>query len=120
MTAVKLIVGGSLEDDAAAFLDAWHRTGRGGKVRERTVAFESWEALAGVLTGDVFACCVTCMPIPNRRCLPSPARLAASTVAFTPTLKPLKRLAFWCEFKALYGRPQTPSKSTFGFESGIP
>ena len=52
MTAVKLIVGGSLEDDAAAFLDAWHRTRRGGRVRERAIVFESWEALASVLTGE--------------------------------------------------------------------
>src|SRR5229473_8572020 len=52
MKAVKLIVGGSLEDDAAAFLDAWHRTRRGGKVRERAIAFESWEALAAVMTGE--------------------------------------------------------------------
>jgi predicted transcriptional regulator len=52
MKAVKLIVGGSLEDDAVAFLDAWHRAKRGGKVRERAVAFESWEALANILTGE--------------------------------------------------------------------
>ena len=52
MKAVKLIVGGSLEDDAAAFLDAWHRARRGSKLRERAIAFESWEALAGVLTGE--------------------------------------------------------------------
>ncbi len=52
MTNIKLIVGGSLEDDATAFLDAWHRTRRGGKVRERAIAFESWEALATVLTGE--------------------------------------------------------------------
>jgi hypothetical protein len=52
MKGVKLIVGGSLKDDAAAFLDAWHRTRRDGKVRERAIAFESWEALAGVLEAE--------------------------------------------------------------------
>jgi hypothetical protein len=49
MTDVKLIVSGSLEDDARAVLDAWHRTKHGAKVRERAIAFESWEALAGVI-----------------------------------------------------------------------
>jgi predicted transcriptional regulator len=52
MKEVKLIVGGSIEDDAASFLNAWHRAKRGGKVRERAVAFESWEALANILTGE--------------------------------------------------------------------
>jgi len=52
MKDLKLIAGGSLEDDAAAFLDAWHRTKRGSKVREHAIAFESWEALASVLTGE--------------------------------------------------------------------
>lgn len=52
MSDVKLIVGGDLEDDAAAFVDAWHRTERGEKVRERALVFESWEMLAKVLTGE--------------------------------------------------------------------
>jgi predicted transcriptional regulator len=52
MADVKLIVGGSIEDDATAFLNAWHRVKRGGKLRERAIAFESWEALANVLTGE--------------------------------------------------------------------
>ena len=52
MKKLKLIVGGGLEDDAGAFLDAWHRAKRGQKVRERAIAFESWEALASVLTGE--------------------------------------------------------------------
>jgi predicted transcriptional regulator len=51
MTGVKLIVGGSLNEDAVAFLDAWKRARRGKKQRERVLAFESWEALATVLTG---------------------------------------------------------------------
>ena len=40
MKKLKLIVGGGLEDDAGAFLDAWHRAKRGQKVRERAIAFE--------------------------------------------------------------------------------
>ncbi len=49
---VKIIVGGGLEDDAAAFVRAWRRAERGGKVNERVLAFESWEGLASVMTGE--------------------------------------------------------------------
>ncbi len=49
-----MIIGGSLEEDAAAFVDAWHRTERGEDVCERALVFESWEALAKVLTGERF------------------------------------------------------------------
>lgn len=52
MTDVKVIVGGSLEDDAAGFLNAWHRAERGEQVNERVLAFESWEGLATVMTGE--------------------------------------------------------------------
>jgi len=54
MSDVKLIVGGSLEDDANGFLDAWYRSERGEEVSERALVFESWEALAKVLTGERF------------------------------------------------------------------
>jgi len=37
MSALKLIVGGSLEDDAKGFLDAWHHTERGEDVSERAI-----------------------------------------------------------------------------------
>jgi predicted transcriptional regulator len=47
-----LLVGGSVEDDDAAFLDAWHRAERGEPVTERVLAFESWEGLASVMTGE--------------------------------------------------------------------
>lgn len=47
---LKVIVGGSLEDDAAAFVDAWKRAERGCDVKERQLAFESWHALTRVLT----------------------------------------------------------------------
>ena len=36
----------------AAFLDAWHRTEQGEKVDENILAFESWETLASVMTGE--------------------------------------------------------------------
>jgi predicted transcriptional regulator len=52
MAEMKVIVGGSLDDDAAAFLDAWRRAERGEGVKERVLAFESWEGLAKVMTGE--------------------------------------------------------------------
>jgi|ERR1019366_4477301 predicted transcriptional regulator len=52
MDDVKVIVGGSVEDDASAFVDAWHRAERGAAVHERVLAFESWEGLARVMTGE--------------------------------------------------------------------
>jgi predicted transcriptional regulator len=51
MSNVKITVGGALEADASRrFIDAWRRAGRGKKFRERHLAFESWDALARVLT----------------------------------------------------------------------
>jgi predicted transcriptional regulator len=51
MSDVKITVGGALEADASRrFVDAWHRAERGKKFRERHLAFESWDALARVLT----------------------------------------------------------------------
>jgi predicted transcriptional regulator len=52
MSDVKITVGGAMEDDASRrFVDAWHRAERGETLRERHLAFESWDALARVLTG---------------------------------------------------------------------
>lgn len=52
MSDTKITVGGAMEDEAARrFVDAWHRAERGEAVHERHLAFESWEALARVLTG---------------------------------------------------------------------
>ncbi len=52
MSDVKLTVGGKLEDEASRqFIDAWHRADRGETFDERRLAFESWDALARVLTG---------------------------------------------------------------------
>ena len=46
----KIIIGGSLREDLKAFKNAWKRADRGERVRERVLAFESWEALASVMT----------------------------------------------------------------------
>jgi len=43
---------GKMEDDASErFVDAWHRAERGETFHERHLSFESWDALARVLTG---------------------------------------------------------------------
>src|SRR5438552_3852612 len=52
MAETKVIVGGGIEEDAAAFLDAWHRVEQGEPVDENVLAFESWTALAAVMTGE--------------------------------------------------------------------
>ena len=52
MAETKVIVGGGIEEDAAAFLDAWHRAEQGEPVGENVLAFESWTALAAVMTGE--------------------------------------------------------------------
>jgi predicted transcriptional regulator len=52
MSNVKITVGGTMEEEAAQrFANAWHRAERGGTFHERHLAFESWDALARVLTG---------------------------------------------------------------------
>jgi len=52
MNDIKITVGGAIEQDAARrFVDAWHRAERGDARRERHLVFESWDALARVLTG---------------------------------------------------------------------
>jgi len=51
MSDVRITVGGDLEGDASRrFVDAWHRAERGGTFAERHLAFESWDALARLLT----------------------------------------------------------------------
>ncbi len=50
---IKVSVGGTLKDDLAAFRSAWERADRGETVQpERVLAFESWEGLASVMTGE--------------------------------------------------------------------
>lgn len=52
MSDIKVTVGGQIEHQATRrFVDAWHRAERGDKMRERHLVFESWDALARVLTG---------------------------------------------------------------------
>src|SRR6266852_881553 len=52
MSNVKITVGGAMEDEASRrFVDAWRRAEHGETFRERHLAFESWDALARVLTG---------------------------------------------------------------------
>ena len=52
MNDVKITAGGAMEDEASRrFIDAWHRAERGETFHERHLAFESWDALARVLTG---------------------------------------------------------------------
>ena len=52
MSSVKFTVGGAMENEAASrFADAWHRAEHGETFHERNLAFESWDALARVLTG---------------------------------------------------------------------
>ena len=51
MTELKFTVGGGFEDEASRrFIDAWHRAEQGESFQERHLAFESWDALARVLT----------------------------------------------------------------------
>ncbi len=52
MSSVKVTVGGGMEEAASRrFIDAWGRAERGEPLHERHLAFESWDALARVLTG---------------------------------------------------------------------
>lgn len=52
MSDVKITVGGATEEDASRrFVNAWHRAERGETFQERRLAFESWDALARVMTG---------------------------------------------------------------------
>jgi predicted transcriptional regulator len=51
MSDVKITVGGAMEDESSRrFIDAWRRAERGEVFQERRLAFESWDALARVLT----------------------------------------------------------------------
>jgi predicted transcriptional regulator len=51
MSDIKITVGGEMEQEASRqFIDAWHRAERGQTFEERHLAFESWDALARVLS----------------------------------------------------------------------
>lgn len=52
MSDVKITVGGAMEEDASRrFVNAWCRAERGETFHERHLAFESWDALARLMTG---------------------------------------------------------------------
>lgn len=52
MSDVKITVGGAIEEEVSRrFVNAWHRAARGETFHERHLAFESWDALARVMTG---------------------------------------------------------------------
>jgi predicted transcriptional regulator len=51
MSDVKITVGGAMEEEASRrFVNAWRRAERGESFHERHLAFESWDALARVMT----------------------------------------------------------------------
>jgi len=51
MSVIKITVGGAVENDASnRFINAWHRAEQGETFHERHLAFESWGALACVMT----------------------------------------------------------------------
>jgi predicted transcriptional regulator len=52
MTEMRIIVGGSLEQDGAAVVAAWDKAEPGEAVSERVLAFDTAEALARMLNGD--------------------------------------------------------------------
>ena len=54
MNEIKLVVGGSLEVDAAAFVKAWHGAGKAGERQANYVTFESWDKLVSVLSPERF------------------------------------------------------------------
>src|ERR1700722_12802907 len=52
MNNVKITVGGAMEKEASRrFVNAWHQAERGETFHKRHLAFESWDALARVMTG---------------------------------------------------------------------
>jgi len=52
MSNVKITVGDAMEKEASRrFIDAWHHAESGETFHKRHLAFESWDALARVLTG---------------------------------------------------------------------
>jgi predicted transcriptional regulator len=53
METTRIVIGGTAEDDAAAFVQAWKRSEAGQQLpTERVIAFQSWEGLTRVLTGE--------------------------------------------------------------------
>ncbi len=72
MNKIKVSIGGSAREDAAAFVDAWHRIEAGEALDERHLSFESLEGLMTVLTTRRFEI----LKDVHRRPAPSVAALA--------------------------------------------
>lgn len=49
---VKVLVGGSATEDGQAFVNAWHSAEKGEAIGERVVSFETWDALARLLSKE--------------------------------------------------------------------
>jgi predicted transcriptional regulator len=49
---MRITVGADIDDDHIALVQAWRRAEQGEEDAERFLAFESWDGLAGVLTGE--------------------------------------------------------------------
>ena len=116
MANMKMIVGGSLDEDAAAFLDAWKRARRGKKLRERVLAFESWEALAIVLTGARYRMLRHLHAHPEPSVSALARALSANTGVFMPTSPPSSKRAFSPDPEAWCARRRIPSPPTYGFK----
>ena len=52
MSDLKVTIGGDLADDGAAFVNSWRQAEAGLVGGDHVIAFESWEGLARVLTGE--------------------------------------------------------------------
>ena len=95
MSKVKVTVGGAMEQEASRrFVDAWRRAERGESVHERHLAFESWDALARVMTGKRMELLhyVRRHKVGSVRALAK--ALGATTATFMPTSKRLRRPGF--------------------------
>lgn len=89
MSNVKISVGGALEDEASRrFVDAWRRAERGETFHERHLAFESWDALARVLTGKRMELLRYAAGTTSPASAPWRRRSGATTAMFTPMFKP--------------------------------
>jgi predicted transcriptional regulator len=76
MNKVEITVGGSLEEDGDAFMQAWRRAEAGEEVNEHRLSFESLEGLISVLTTKRFEILrhVHRQPAPNIRALATELR----------------------------------------------
>jgi predicted transcriptional regulator len=52
VTDIKLVVGQSARADGDAFVDAWSRAERGDFFEDHALTFQSWDALAAVMSAE--------------------------------------------------------------------